>query len=137
VADEMMMSIASALAGKAAGAAFGAASGAWRRLSRLVGDRLAGDGGGTAILEAARDHPDDAAAVRGLAGALERVTGADREFDTTLRALWQQARVELRASDDGVVNVSTGIVHGHLIQVRDLSVCGGLHLGDVTGESGT
>jgi hypothetical protein len=137
VADEIMMSIASALAGKAAEAAVSAASGAWRRLSRLVGDRLARDGGGAAALEAARELPDDDAAVRELAAVLERVAGADGDFASELRALWQQARLELSASEGGVVNVVGGTVHGHLIQTRDLSVQGGLHLGDVTGEQGT
>jgi hypothetical protein len=51
--------------------------------------------------------------------------------------LWQQARLELSASEGGVVNISTGTVRGHLIQTRDLSVQGGLHLGDVSGEPGT
>jgi hypothetical protein len=137
VADEIMMSIASALAGKAAEAAFSAASGAWRRLLRLVGDRLGGDGGGAAALEAAREHPDDDAAVRELAEVLERVAGADGDFAMALRGLWQQARLELSASEGGVVNISTGTVRGHLIQTRDLSVQGGLHLGDVSGEPGT
>jgi hypothetical protein len=137
VADEIMMSIASALAGKAADAAFTAVSGAWRRLLRLVGDRLAHGDGEAAVLEAAREHPDDAAAVRKLAEVLERVAGVDGDFATALRVLWQQARVELSASEGGVVNVSAGTVHGHLIQTRDLSVQGGLHLGDVSGERGT
>jgi hypothetical protein len=138
VADEIMMSIASALAGKAAEATFSAMSGAWRRLLRLAGDRLARDSrGGAAALESARKHPDDAVAVGQLAGALEQIVTADTDFAATVRALWAQSRLELSASEGGVVNVSSGTVTGHLIQARDLSVEGGLHLGDVTGQSGS
>jgi hypothetical protein len=138
VPDEIMMSIAAALAGKAAEVTFSAMSGAWRRLLRLAGDRLDRDGhGGAAALESAREHPDDAVAVRQLAGALEEIARADSGFAATIRELWAQSRLELSASEGGVVNVSSGTVRGHLIQARDLSVQGGLHLGDVTGEPGT
>jgi hypothetical protein len=136
VADEIMMSIASALAGKAAEVTFSAVSGAWRRLLHLAGDRLARDSRGGAALESAREHPDDADALRELAGALERIAKADGDFAATVRGLWTQSRLELSASGGGVVNVSSGTVGGHLIQARDLSVQGGLHLGDVTGEPG-
>ena len=136
MADEIIVSIAAALAGKATGAAFGGLTGAWGRLARLVRDRFAhDDGGAAAALEAARERPADKVAVGELAEALERIVVADGDFAAELRALWRQARVELSASEGGVVNMNTGTVGGHLIQARDLSVEGGLHFGDVAGPA--
>ena len=131
MADEIMLSVAAALAGKAAEAAFQGARSAWGSLVRLVRDRLAGDETAVAVLEQAQAHPADQAAVERLALALERAATADAEFGVWVRDLWPRARVELSARDGGVVNASSGTVGGHLVQARDLHVQGGLNLGDV------
>jgi hypothetical protein len=129
VADEIMMAVASALAGKVADAAAGGARSAWDALVRLVRDRFAHDEVASAALATAYSRPTDQLAVRELGEALERVGAADPGFEEQVRALWSRASAELSATNDGVLNVSTGTVSGHLIQARDLHIEGGLHLG--------
>jgi len=134
MADPVMASVASALARMAAEAAFETSRNAWRALVRLVRDRFARDDATTAVaaLQAAQARPDDQVSVAELAAELDRIAGSDDEFAAGVRALWPQASVELSAREGGVVNSSTGAVGGHLIQVRDLHVEGGLHLGDIS-----
>ena len=132
MADEIMMALASALAGKAADAAWGGARDAWNALVRLVSKRFARDSAAAAALEAARAQPEDEAAVHELSRALDRVLAADPGFAEQVRELWPQASAELSARDGGVLNISTAAVGGHLIQARDLRIQGGMHLGDVT-----
>jgi hypothetical protein len=129
VADEIMMAVASALAGKVAEAAVGGMRGAWEALVRLVRDRFAHDEVASAALTTAQLRPTDQLAVRELGDALERVGIADPGFAEQVRALWSQVSAELSATSGGVLNVSTGTVSGHLIQARDLHIQGGLHLG--------
>jgi hypothetical protein len=131
MADEIMLSVAAALAGKAAEAAFQGARSAWGSLVRLVRNRLAGDETAVAVLEKAQAHPADRAAVERLALTLERAATVDADFAAWVRDLWPRARVELSAGDSGAVNASSGTVGGHLVQARDLHVQGGLNLGDV------
>lgn len=130
MADEIMMAVASALAGKAAETALGGARSAWNALVRLVRERSARDDTAAAALEAAQAQPEDQAAVQELSRALDRVAGADPGFAEQVRELWPLASAELSARDGGVLNVSTGTVGGHLIQARDLQIQGGMHLGD-------
>jgi hypothetical protein len=86
MADEIMMAVASALAGKAAEAAVEGARGAWDALVRLVRGRFGRDRGAAAALEAAQAQPTDQAAVRELGQALERVASADSSFAGQMRA---------------------------------------------------
>lgn len=130
MADEIMMAVAAALAGKVAEAAVGGARGAWEALVRLVRDRFAHDEVASAALAAADARPTDQVAVRELGQALERVGAADPGFAEQVRALWPRASGELSATSGGVLNVSTGTVSGHMIQARDLHIEGGLHLGN-------
>ncbi len=129
MADEIMMAVASALAGKVAQDAVGGARGAWEALVRLVRDRFAHDKAASAVLEAASARPTDPVAVHELGQALERVAIVDPGFADQVRALWPRASAELSATSGGVLNVSTGTVSGHLVQARDLHIEGGLHLG--------
>ncbi len=129
--DQIMLSIASALAARAADAAAEGARSAATTLMRLVRSRLAKDKAAAAALDSARAAPGDPAAVRELAAALERIAGADAGFAAQVRELWPEARAELSSDGGGTVNTSTGTVGGHLIQARDLHVEGGLLLGDV------
>lgn len=129
VADEIMMAVASALAGKFAEAAVGGARSAWGTLVRLVRDRFAHDTVASAALAVADARPTDEVAIRELGQVLERVGTADPSFGEQVRALWPQASAELSATSGGVLNVSTGTVTGHLIQARDLHIEGGMHLG--------
>lgn len=130
MADEIMMAVAAALAGKVAEAAVGGARGAWEALVRLVRDRFAHDEVASAALAAADARPTDQVAVRELGQALERVGTADPSFAEQVRAMWPQASRELSVTHGGVLNVSTGTVSGHMIQARDLHIEGGLHLGN-------
>jgi hypothetical protein len=129
--DEIMLSVAAAVAGKAAEAAFQGARSAWGTLVQLIRGRLASDETAVAMLETAQAHPGDQVAVERLAQALERAAAADGDFAARVRELWPQARVELSPREGGIVNASSGTVGGHLVQARDLHVQGGLNLGDV------
>ena len=131
--DPVMLTVASTIAGKAADAAADGARTAVAALVRLIRARLGKNHADAAVLDAALSKPDDQAAVAQLAAVLERVSGADPDFGSRLRVLWPQAQAELAARDGGVVNTSTGTVHGHLIQARDLNVHGNLQLGDPHG----
>ena len=133
MADKIMVAVASALAAKAADAVAEAAKGAWVRLLHLVRERFGSDESASAALEAARDRPDDQAAITGLASALDRVAADDQRFAGALRSLWAEIGPQLPAGEASAVNVVTGSVGGHLLQARDLHVEGGLHLGDVQG----
>jgi hypothetical protein len=129
--DPIMISVASALAGKAAEAAADGGKSALAALARLVRSRATSDKTASAALDAAASK--NPASVDALARALERLAAADPEFRAQLRDLWPQASAELSASEGGVVNSNTGTVGGHLIQAGDLHADGGLHLGDVYG----
>jgi hypothetical protein len=129
VADEIMMALASALAGKVAEAAAGGARSAWDALVRLVRDRFARDNAASVALTTAQTRPTDQLALRELGDALERVGAADPGFAEQVRTLWSQVNAGLSAASGGVLNVNAGTVSGHLIQARDLHVEGGMHLG--------
>lgn len=131
--DPIMMSVATALAGKAADAAADGVRTSWAALVRLVRARLAADHAASAALRSAESGAAGEAPIHELAAALDRTALADPEFGARLRELWGPASAELAASEGGVVNSSTGTVGGHLIQARDLNVQGGLHLGGVQG----
>jgi len=125
-----MMSVASAVAGKTAEALADAGKAALTALVRVVRDHLGRNQAGTQALERTQAAPQDPVAVQELAIALERAAAADPQFGRQISALWPRAKVELSAGDGGVINTSTGMVGGHLLQARDLHVQGGLHLGD-------
>jgi hypothetical protein len=134
--DPLMLSVASAVAGKAAETAADAGKNALAALVRLVRGRLAGhETAGT--LDCARSKPADPGAIASLALALQQVAAADQEFAAQIRELWQKVRAELAVRQDQVVNSSTGTVAGHLIQARDLHVQGSLQLGDVRNQPPT
>jgi hypothetical protein len=133
--DEIMLAIASALAGKAADAVADSARETWGRLVRLVRDRFRGDERGTTVLAAARGRPGDSDAVHELAGVLAQAAAADQKFGADLRALWLTVGPQLSAAGGSVINVVTGTAGGHVIQTRDLHVEGGIHLGDTHGPA--
>jgi len=131
MADPLMLSIASAVAGKAAETAAEAGKTALAALVRLVRKRLGRNETTAGVLGSAQAAPEDPAAIGSLALALQQVAAADGEFAAQIRALWPEVRAELSVREDQVVNSSTGTVAGHLIQARDLHVQGNLQLGDV------
>jgi hypothetical protein len=135
VTDPVMLSVATAVAGKAAEAAADGGKTALAALVRLIRGRLTGNKAADAAFNAALSRPDDPAALEEFARMLERVTAGDAGFAAQVRALWPQVQAELSAHDGGVVNTSTGTVSGHLIQTRDIHVQGSLHLGDLHGPS--
>jgi hypothetical protein len=134
MADPLMLSVASAVAGKAAETATEAGKTALAALVRLVRGRLAGHETAAGALDGARSAPEDPAAIGRLALALQQVATADHEFAAQIRALCQEVHAELSVREDRVVNNSTGTVAGHLIQARDLHIQGSLQLGDVRNQ---
>jgi hypothetical protein len=129
VTDPIMLSIASAVAGKAAETVTEGGKSALAALVRLIRGRLRGNSAATRALESAPGTSADQSAVHALTRALEQAATADPEFAAHIRELWPQVRTEISAQDGGTVNTSTGTVGGHLIQARDLNVHGGIHLG--------
>lgn len=135
--DPVMLSVASAVAGKTAEAAVAGGKTALATLIRLVRDHLGRSrtpalppGGPLAV-------PEDAGAIAELSLALERLAGADPEFAGQLRTLWPRVQAELSVDGSKIINTTTGTVGGHLVQARDLEIRGGLHLGDVGGPPQT
>jgi hypothetical protein len=134
MADPLMLSVASAVAGQITETATEAGKTALTALVRLVHGHLAGNKTAAGALGRARSAPEDPAAVAGLALALQQLAAADDEFAAQIRALWQEVHAELSGRAGRVVNSSTGTVGGHLIQARDLHVQGSLQLGDVRNQ---
>lgn len=131
--DPLMMSVASAMAGKAADAVADGVKSAWDALAHMVRSRISDSSHAETALRAAQAQPEDSARVRELAAALEQLALSDPQFRAQLADLWPRASAELSARGHGVVNSSTGTVGGHLIQAGELHVEGGLHLGDSPG----
>lgn len=127
--DSITMAVATTLANKAAEVAFQGGRAAWESLVRLVRERIAHDPQATTALDTAQAHPGDRSNILLLASALQRIADEDADFCAELRGLWLQAKTEL-TDNSGVVNSNVGTVSGHLIQGRDFTVEGGLHLGD-------
>jgi hypothetical protein len=134
MADPLMLSVASAVAGKAAETATEAGKTALAALVRLVRGRLTGHETAAGALDSARAAPEDPSAIATLAVALQQIAATDRDFAAQIRALWQEVHTELSVREDRVVNSNTGAVAGHLIQAQDLHVQGGLQLGDVRNQ---
>lgn len=116
--------IASALATKATDAATSAGRSAWIALVRLVRSKLPSAGNTPAVLQSAVNHPDDPASIEALAQALAQASIDDPHFAAQLQVLWDTARTELAASDDGIINQISGTVHGNVIQARDVTMRG-------------
>jgi hypothetical protein len=114
LADELISSITTTVAGQAAQAAV---DGGKKALAALVGairERPGRDRQGLAALEATDRNPQDESALSDLTQALKRLTLADADFAARVRELWPQAMAELSASSDSVINSVTGRVQGHL-----------------------
>ena len=127
--DQVMLAVASAVAGKAAEAATAGGKTALAALVRLIRNHLHNDSAAARALEPPPGASVDQRSVQELARALEQAATVDLDFAARVRALWPQAQAEISAHGSGTVNISTGTVGGHLIQARDLDVHGGLYLG--------
>lgn len=123
--DEIMMTVAAAVAAKAAEALVSAGHNAVTRLVHLVRDRFTKDPNEAEVFQAAAAEPTDEERVRALGELLERDARADRAFADHLHSLWSEARPEVVADNGVVVNQITGNVGGHAVQARDIH-------GDVT-----
>jgi hypothetical protein len=113
--DQIMTEVATVLATKATEAALSGGKKALTALIRLVRERFQHDPEAQEALEAAELQPGDAAAVAGLAQALNKLASEDPEFDAEIRELWPQVAIEA-----DVVNTVTGTVGGHVVQARDI-----------------
>jgi hypothetical protein len=127
--DDIMMAVATALAGKVAAALASGGSTSLASLARLVRKRFGGDPAAQTALESAQERPDDQSRTQSLRDALEQAATADPEFGEQLRALWRQASTELNASHGGVINQVSGTVSGNVVQAHDIH--GNLTFGDV------
>ena len=129
--EEIMMAVASALAGKAADAVWHGAKEALERVVSLARRRLSGDPAASDALKRAKAGPDREAALPEIVRLLSKLAEEDPLFAAELRALgWAEP-----IKNSQVTNTNTGKVGGHLIQAGDLRVQGGLWLGDVRGKS--
>jgi hypothetical protein len=126
--DDIMMAVATALAGKVATALASGGGTALASLMRLVRKRFSGEPAAQAALESAQEQPEDQSRTETLRDALEQAATADPQFAEQLRGLWREASAELNASHGGVINQVSATVSGHVIQARDIQ--GGISLGD-------
>lgn len=104
--EPVLISIATALAGRAAGA-----------LHELVRGWFDQRPGGLAVLEAAAGAAPGSPPVRRLAEELDRAGRADPAFAERLRSTWDS----VSAARGGVVNQISGNVTGKVVQARDIS----------------
>jgi hypothetical protein len=117
--DPMSVAIATAIVGKAVEVAGDQAREAVAAIARKVRDRFRGRPADEAALIAAAEDPGSADRVAALAEALRRAALDDPAFDTELRELWQQVRLDMTAGHDGVVNSFQGQA-GKIVQLRDV-----------------
>lgn len=127
--DDIMMAVATALAGKVATALAAGGGTALSSLVRLVKEKFSHSPQARAALDAAQEQPEDQSHTSALRDALAQAAAADPTFAEQLHTLWRQASTELSASHGGVVNQVTGTVSGHVVQARDIQ--GGVSFGDV------
>lgn len=95
--DPMSIAIATAIVGKAVEIAGEQARETVAALARKVRDKFRGRPAEEAILAAAAAEPESIERVTELAGALRRTALEDPTFDTALRDLWNQVRVDVTA----------------------------------------
>src|SRR5690242_6547672 len=97
VPDELIMTIAAALAASGADAVVGGGQSALQALVRFVRARFAHRPDAAAALDAAEEDPADDS-VAALAEAIESESAADPEFAAQLRRLWAEASSRSTAS---------------------------------------
>ncbi|GAA1790792.1 hypothetical protein GCM10009735_23020 [Actinomadura chokoriensis] len=120
----MTVAIATAMAGKAVEVAGEPVRAAVAELCRRVRERFRGRPGEEAALaRAAAEHPERPEV---LEGVVRRLLDEDPAFRAELETIWQQARTDASAADDGVVNVFTGRAE-RVVQLRDVQ--GDLNIG--------
>ncbi|WP_067497476.1 hypothetical protein [Actinoplanes sp. TFC3] len=125
--DPIMLAVATAVAVRTAEAAVAQSPAAWASLVRLVRRRFSGNPHALEALAEARAQPENAESVRALANSLDYFAARDQAFDTELRALW--AQVDTNNAQSSVMNYNAGGVTGLLLQGRDITLNGPLHLG--------
>lgn len=121
--DPITVAIATAIAGKAVEIVGEPAKEAVAAITRKVREKFRNRPADQATLVAAEADPQSSERVADLAAALHHAALEDPSFDTDLRELWSQVRVNANAQLDGVVNTFHGQAD-KVIQMRD--VHGGL-----------
>jgi hypothetical protein len=118
--DEILISIATALAAKAATSVVDVVKKAIHRRPKADQAVLA------EVLDAPTALASDSPVVPRLAEVLARAEADDAEFKQALRAEWAKVdHLDQHADNGGVVNQVTGNVTGRVIQARDIH--GGIH----------
>lgn len=109
MSDPVLVSIATALAGRAAASVY-----------EFVKNKFSGAGEATAVLHAAEGAASDSPEFRALCDELVAAERSDPEFGTELRATWRRELAELHADRGGVTNHISGDVRGKVVQARDI-----------------
>jgi hypothetical protein len=117
--DEIVMTIAAALAASGADALVGGGQSAILALVRLLRHRFARRPEAIAALEAAEENPEDESAVTALAETIESEARLDPDFAEQLRQLWAEASAGSTAITGGVVNNLSGRAE-RAVQARDI-----------------
>ena len=117
MADPIMQSIATALAGQAATALTSAGKKALEKVRDLVRGKSANDPQTLAALEAAEDREPGHPKVQALAQRLDQLASHDPAFGEELRTNGEVLQQEINATAGGVVNHNSGqvnkLVQGH------------------------
>ncbi|MFC0526643.1 hypothetical protein [Phytohabitans kaempferiae] len=121
VTDPITTSIATALATAATTALTDGSRTLIAKLTGFLVERFRRDPSDREALEAARDNPEDRAAIQRLAELLDRRMREDPVFAQRLRALWFDVTAAEGGSRDDVSNTVSGQVHGSVVQARDVS----------------
>jgi hypothetical protein len=119
VPNELIMTIAAALAARGADVLVGGGQSAIQALVRLLRGRFARRPAAVAALEAAEENPNDETAITALAEAIESEAADDPAFAEQLRRLWAAASIHSTASSGGVVNSLSGRAE-KAVQARDI-----------------
>jgi hypothetical protein len=114
--EPVILAIAGAVAGKTTEGLVEGAKTLVVRLRKRLRERFADSDEHREALDAARDNPEDEAAVAALARRLDEVGMRDPELAPLLRELGEY----LRPEQAGVNNTVIGNVSGHVTQARDV-----------------
>ena len=99
----------------------------WSALLTLIQDHAKGDPALKHALTAAQQQPGNQTRINNLKEALELQAQRDPAFAEHLRSLRTQAHTEPHSSQGETVNQISGVVHGQVVQARDIH--GGLIVG--------
>lgn len=128
--DDVMMAMASALAGKIVDAVWRGAGETWEQAVRRIRGRLSRNPAASATLQRAAAAPESDEALKAVVALLRREAENDPDFAARLRTF---QKID-HPGNSKVTNIVSGQAH-RVIQAQDINVQGGLWMGDVRGSS--